>query len=82
MVRAKFDRPGIIASHRNPSRAHQNSPSIIYENDEEPKIVRLDFVFFVQQGDGAVTAPSSIRTAFSSAMPFQSEETCAICGAL
>ncbi len=40
----------------NPSRASQDSLGIIYDDGGEPKIVRPDFVFFGQQGDGTFTA--------------------------
>lgn len=56
VVSAELARPGSVAWYRNPSRASQDSLGIIYEDGGEPKIVRPDFVFFVQQGDGTVAA--------------------------
>lgn len=56
VVRAELARSGTVAWYRNPSRASQDSLGIIYEDGGEPKIVRPDFVFFVQQGDGTVAA--------------------------
>ncbi|UFM65551.1 hypothetical protein LOS78_18145 [Paracoccus sp. MA] len=56
VVRAELGRSGTVAWYRNPSRASQDSLGIIYDDGGEPKIVRPDFVFFGQQGDGTFTA--------------------------
>jgi len=56
VVSAELARPGTVAWYRNPSRASQDSLGIIYDDGGEPKVVRPDFVFFVQQGDGTVAA--------------------------
>ncbi|WP_347268390.1 DEAD/DEAH box helicase family protein [Paracoccus sp. (in: a-proteobacteria)] len=56
VVSAELARSGTMAWYRNPSRASQDSLGILYEDGGEPKIVRPDFVFLVQQGDGTVAA--------------------------
>ncbi|MGV6874649.1 DEAD/DEAH box helicase [Pseudochelatococcus sp. B33] len=71
VVKSELVRAGAIAWYRNPSRASQDSLGIIYEDGGEPRIVRPDFVFFVQQDDGTVAAdivdPHGIQ--FGDAMP-------------
>ena len=71
VVKSELARAGAIAWYRNPSRASQDSLGIIYEDGGEPKIVRPDFVFFVQQDDGTIAAdivdPHGIQ--FGDAMP-------------
>jgi hypothetical protein len=71
VVKSELARTGAVAWYRNPSRASQDSLGIIYEDGGEPKIVRPDFVFFVQQDDGSVAAdivdPHGIQ--FGDAMP-------------
>ncbi len=56
VVRAELGRSGTVAWYRNPSRASQDSLGIIHDDGGEPKIVRPDFVFFGQQGNGTFTA--------------------------
>ncbi|HWU19332.1 MAG TPA: DEAD/DEAH box helicase family protein [Devosia sp.] len=71
VVKSELARSGAVAWYRNPSRASQDSLGIIYKDGGEPKIVRPDFVFFVQQDDGSVAAdivdPHGIQ--FDDAMP-------------
>lgn len=71
VVKSEIARAGAVAWYRNPSRASQDSLGIIYEDGGEPRIVRPDFVFFVQQDDGTVAAdivdPHGIQ--FGDAMP-------------
>lgn len=71
VVKSELARTGAVAWYRNPSRASQDSLGIIYEDGGEPRIVRPDFVFFVQQDDGTVAAdivdPHGIQ--FGDAMP-------------
>ena len=71
VVKSELARAGAVAWYRNPSRASQDSLGIIYKDGGEPKIVRPDFVFFVQQDDGTVAAdivdPHGIQ--FGDAMP-------------
>ena len=56
VVKSELARAGAIAWYRNPARASQDSLGIVYDQDGEPKIVRPDFVFFVQMPDGSVAA--------------------------
>lgn len=71
VVKSELARAGAVAWYRNPSRASQDSLGIIYKDGGEPRIVRPDFVFFVQQDDGTVAAdivdPHGIQ--FGDAMP-------------
>lgn len=71
VVKSELARAGAVAWYRNPPRASQDSLGIIYEDGGEPRIVRPDFVFFVQQDDGTVAAdivdPHGIQ--FGDAMP-------------
>jgi type III restriction enzyme len=56
VVRAELRRSDTIAWYRNPSRASQDSLGVVYEDAGDVKIVRPDFVFFVEQSDGNVSA--------------------------
>lgn len=56
VVRTELGRAGTIAWYRNPSRASQDSLGIVYEEAGDAKVVRPDFIFFVEQGDGSITA--------------------------
>jgi type III restriction enzyme len=71
VVKAELKRAGSVAWYRNPSRASQDSLGIIYDDGGEPKIVRPDFVFFIQLPDGSIAAdiidPHGIQ--FSDAIP-------------
>jgi type III restriction enzyme len=49
----KVDR---VAWYRNPARASQDSLGIVYDDADEKRLVRPDFVFFSQQGDSGVIA--------------------------
>jgi type III restriction enzyme len=49
-------REGAIAWYRNPDRASQDSLGVIYEDGDEMKIVRPDFIFFSKQSDGTIVA--------------------------
>ena len=71
VVKAELKRAGLVAWYRNPSRSSQDSLGIIYDDGGEPKIVRPDFVFFVQLPNGSIAAdivdPHGIQ--FSDAIP-------------
>jgi hypothetical protein len=45
-----------VAWYRNPDRPSQDSLGITYEDDNEIKIVRPDFIFFASSHDGAIVA--------------------------
>jgi type III restriction enzyme len=68
---AELQRPGTIAWYRNPARASQDSLGVTYEDGDEIKIVRPDFVFFAQRQDGSIVAdivdPHGIQ--FGDALP-------------
>jgi type III restriction enzyme len=71
VVSAELARSGSIAWYRNPSRPSPDSLGVIYEDHNQPKITRPDFVFFVQQSDGSIAAdivdPHGIQ--FDDALP-------------
>lgn len=56
VVDAELQREGSIAWYRNPDRASQDSLGVVYEDGEEIKIVRPDFIFFAKQTDGTIVA--------------------------
>lgn len=53
---AELQRNGNVAWYRNPSRTSQDSLGVTYEDGEEIRIVRPDFVFFARQPNGTVVA--------------------------
>jgi hypothetical protein len=71
VVKAELARAGTVGWYRNPSRASQDSLGVIYEEGDEAKIVRPDFVFFGRLPDGTFVAdivdPHGIQ--FSDAIP-------------
>jgi hypothetical protein len=56
VVKAELQREGSIAWYRNPDRASQDSLGVTYEDGDEIKIVRPDFIFFAKGPDGATVA--------------------------
>jgi hypothetical protein len=56
VLKAEMANEGRVTWYRNPARASQDSLGIIYEDADEQKIVRPDFVFFSQRADGCVVA--------------------------
>ncbi|SHL15091.1 DEAD/DEAH box helicase [Bradyrhizobium lablabi] len=56
VVVAELQREGAIAWYRNPDRASQDSLGVTYEDGDEMKIVRPDFIFFSKQADGNIVA--------------------------
>lgn len=54
--KAEMDREGRLAWYRNPARATQDSLGMTYEEADEKKTVRPDFIFFSQNSDGTVVA--------------------------
>jgi len=54
VLETEMAKDGRVAWYRNPARASQDSLGIVYEDDGEPKIVRPDFVFFSENGDGEI----------------------------
>jgi hypothetical protein len=53
---AELRRNENIGWYRNPSRASQDSLGVTYEDGDETKIVRPDFVFFGSLDDGTIVA--------------------------
>jgi type III restriction enzyme len=56
VLHAEMAREGRIAWYRNPARVSQDSLGIVYDDADEKKIVRPDFVFLSQQADGSIVA--------------------------
>lgn len=56
ILRAELQKDGNIGWYRNPARASQDSLGVIYQEAEENRIVRPDFIFFVRLEDGTVAA--------------------------
>lgn len=56
VVLAEFQRKGTLAWYRNPGRASQDSLGIVYEDGNENRILRPDFIFFAKQTDGTIAA--------------------------
>jgi len=52
----ELEREETVAWYRNPARASQDSLGIKYDDGDEVKIVRPDFVFFAQMDDGSYVA--------------------------
>lgn len=71
VLMTELRREETIAWYRNPPRASQDSLGIVYEDDEERRIVRPDFIFFARQPDGSIAAdiidPHGVQ--FSDALP-------------
>lgn len=71
VVKAELARAGTVAWYRNPARARQDSLGVTYEEGDDAKIVRPDFIFFARLDDGTVVAdivdPHGIQ--FADALP-------------
>lgn len=55
VLKAEMRREGFAFWYRNPSRPTQDSLGVAYDDDDETRIMRPDFVFFAMQ-DGQVVA--------------------------
>ncbi len=56
VLNAELQREGSIGWYRNPDRASQDSLGVIYEEADENRILRPDFIFFIRLDDGSVAA--------------------------
>jgi hypothetical protein len=56
VLEAEIANEGLIAWYRNPPGASQESLGIVYDDADERRLVRPDFVFFSQQADGSIAA--------------------------
>ena len=56
VLRKEMRRKGFKFWYRNPQRPSQDSLGIAYQENEDTRIVRPDFVFFAQLPDGKVVA--------------------------
>lgn len=52
----ELKRGGSVAWYRNPARTSQDSLGVAYEDADETKIVRPDFIFFGRLSDGNIVA--------------------------
>lgn len=71
VISTEIERTGAVGWYRNPSRASQDSLGITYEEGEEIKILRPDFIFFSQLSNGKIVADivDPHGTQFSDALP-------------
>lgn len=56
VLKAEMQRKGFKCWYRNPSRPSQDSLGIAYEDDNQYKIVRPDFLFFAEDDSGDIVA--------------------------
>ena len=56
VLEKELARNNTVAWYRNPARASQDSLGIAFEDDGEYRIVRPDFVFFAESGEGVIFA--------------------------
>ena len=56
VLKAELSREGNIGWYRNPGRASQDSLGVVYEEADENRIVRPDFIFFSRSENGTVVA--------------------------
>jgi type III restriction enzyme len=54
ILHTELHRDENVAWYRNPDRPTQDSLGIVYKDDNELKIVRPDFLFFVNSDDGTI----------------------------
>ena len=54
VLKAELLRPGLLGWYRNPNRPTQDSLGVAYMEAGETKMVRPDFLFFADAGDGTV----------------------------
>lgn len=52
--KAELKRPGLLGWYRNPNRPTQDSLGVAYMNSGETRMMRPDFLFFADAGDGRV----------------------------
>ncbi len=56
VLKVEMTREGFQAWYRNPSRACPESLGVAYNGNDQVKLVRPDFIFFVKQSDGSFAA--------------------------
>lgn len=71
VLQLELERSETLAWYRNPSRPSQDSLGVIYDDGDESKILRSDFIFFAQQPDGSIVADivDPHGTQFSDSIP-------------
>ena len=56
VLEAETAKHGRVAWYRNPARASQDSLGIVYDDADDKRLVRPDFVFFSQHADDNIVA--------------------------
>ena len=56
ILRTELQREGRIGWYRNPARATQDSLGVIYEEADDHRVLRPDFIFFARDKQGEVVA--------------------------
>ncbi|KQS49730.1 DEAD/DEAH box helicase [Sphingomonas sp. Leaf198] len=56
VVEAEIEKDERVAWFRNPARASQDSLGVIYDDVDDKRIMRPDFVFFSQHANGSIVA--------------------------
>jgi hypothetical protein len=71
VLKAEMQRKGFKCWYRNPNRPSQDSLGIAYEEDDQYKVVRPDFLFFAEDESGSIVADiiDPHGTHFSDALP-------------
>lgn len=71
VINLELSRSDSLAWYRNPARASQDSLGVTYEDAGIIKMMRPDFIFFVQQSDGTIVADivDPHGTQFSDSIP-------------
>ena len=71
VLSTELGRDDVVGWYRNPARASQDSLGVTYEDSDEVRIVRPDFIFFSHMSDGTITAGivDPHGTQFSDALP-------------
>lgn len=71
ILNCELNRSEVIAWYRNPSRASQDSLGVIYEDADNIKLMRPDFIFFAELADGTIAADivDPHGTQFSDSIP-------------
>lgn len=56
VLRAELQKEGCLGWYRNPARGSQDSLGVVYEEAGENRLLRPDFIFFMENDDGSIAA--------------------------
>jgi hypothetical protein len=56
VINTESSLPGAIAWYRNPKSPKPESLGVVYDYGGDPEIMRPDFIFFIEQEDGTISA--------------------------